>query len=78
MNMKLQGYCCDDSEVMFSNDNNDPKFNEWVRYEDAKKLQAENKELIQALNTIDALTLRRNVMVLVEIKEVAEQALKGK
>jgi len=37
----------------------------------------EVKGLTQALNRIDALTLDRNVMAVVEIKDIVQQALKG-
>ncbi len=47
--MNMQGYYCDDPSQMFSNDNNDPNFNEWVLYDSAHKLQDKNEKL-QAKN----------------------------
>lgn len=45
----LQGYYCDDSEAMFENTDNSPAFNDWVEYESAKKLHAENERLTKIL-----------------------------
>ena len=82
----LQGYYCDDSEIMFSNDDNDPKYNEWVRYEDAaeriKELEDEDKRLkLELAKLIDLLRLPSLFSMLSQLEkdsiEHSEQALKG-
>ena len=77
----LRGYYCDDPEVMHQNDEEDaPWANEWVRFDEAEKLQTRVEKLEKALNKIavgDDESDPYGYIPRDEFRDIAKQALKG-